>query len=290
MDKSIFNRTVKTNIVIYPTDGMGRDGYITYNNAGFWKENIKQIYPKNTYGRKPFATFKSLRRIPPSWKYHSDGTGRDTYVLYNYGGLIKKFVPAYNNYDLRTSEEIRRSPQKIALSRAEKLYNQQISTIQKNLVNRLYERYRDKIRKKNLCKSNSTNFLLKETSPYKSFEPGFPQDNYNTLLRSGSQDKIINNNLNDFRTPFYQEENHPYKAFDYGMNYRTNQGNTLGEIGKETLSSSLPKYNSRNERVLKGRNDFKRYRVKVLSNSLDKRNERYPFINSPKNQIESDLN
>ena len=43
---SLFNRTVKTNIIIYPTDGCGRDGYITYNNAGFWKQNIKQIVPK----------------------------------------------------------------------------------------------------------------------------------------------------------------------------------------------------------------------------------------------------
>ena len=37
MSQILFNRTVKTNIIIYTTDGTGRDGYITFNNAGFWK-------------------------------------------------------------------------------------------------------------------------------------------------------------------------------------------------------------------------------------------------------------
>lgn len=43
MSQILFNRTVKTNILIYPTNGSGRDGYITYNNAGFWKDNLKRI-------------------------------------------------------------------------------------------------------------------------------------------------------------------------------------------------------------------------------------------------------
>ena len=31
-------RTTKGNIVFYSSDGMGRDGYITYNDGGFWKD------------------------------------------------------------------------------------------------------------------------------------------------------------------------------------------------------------------------------------------------------------
>ncbi len=33
----------------YPSDGLGRDTYITFNNGGFWLDNIKSISPINLY-------------------------------------------------------------------------------------------------------------------------------------------------------------------------------------------------------------------------------------------------
>ncbi len=39
-------RTIRNNISLYIRDGQGRDGYIVYNNGGFWKDpegiNIKK--------------------------------------------------------------------------------------------------------------------------------------------------------------------------------------------------------------------------------------------------------
>ena len=50
-------RTTRTNMVFYSTDGNGRDGYITYNDGGFWKKNIKQISLKPDYPRNNKKTF-----------------------------------------------------------------------------------------------------------------------------------------------------------------------------------------------------------------------------------------
>lgn len=173
LTNSIFNRTVKTNIIIYPTNGMGRDGYIAYNNAGFWKENIKQIVPKETFGRTPFAVFHSLKSTPPIWTYYSDGSGRDSYVYYNNGGLKRRFSPLANqNLQKYLREKIKDNHQnhhqKIHLSRDEKIYLNKISEIQKNLVNRLY---------------NQSNFKLRNNKNYR-YNNIF---NNNTLQRSSSQ-------------------------------------------------------------------------------------------------------
>ena len=146
----IFNRTVKTNIILYQTDGFGRDGYIAYNDAGFWKENIKPIIPKEVFQRPPFSVFRSLRNIPPIWTYYSDGSGRDSYVYYNNGGLKRQFSPlAGQNLQkfLREKKEERENNphQKIHLSKDEKIYLNKINQIQKDLVDRLYNKYKYKL-------------------------------------------------------------------------------------------------------------------------------------------------
>ena len=136
MAKNIFNRTVKTNIILYPTDGSGRDCYITYNNAGFWKDNIKRITQKEKFGRKPFVNFHSLKRIPPSWNYHADGTGRDGYVLYDYGGLIHRFRSPNTNFFRSDSDYNMKntSHKNTFLSRDEKIYKNKIHKIQNDLL------------------------------------------------------------------------------------------------------------------------------------------------------------
>lgn len=86
-------RTVKTNIVLYSTDNRGRDGYITYNNGGFWKDNIKQIKMKANFPRHMYYNFHSLIHQAAPFNYYSDGSGRDTYVIKNNAGLVKEFNP-----------------------------------------------------------------------------------------------------------------------------------------------------------------------------------------------------
>ena len=99
MSQILFNRTVKTNIIIYPNDGTGRDCYIYFNNGGFWKDNIKRYALQEKFKRSSFARFRSIRKTPPIWNYHADGSGRDSYILYDYGGLINNYkVPRMHNF------------------------------------------------------------------------------------------------------------------------------------------------------------------------------------------------
>ena len=163
MSTSLFGRTMKTNIILYKSNGKGRDGYITHNNGGFWKDNIKPLYKKDVYPRSPFAVYHSWGKIPPIWTYHSDGSGRDSYVCINNGGLIKKFnsmAERLQNF-LRDSNDVYKDENvkhaKYKLSNDEKLYFRRINKIQKDLVNRLYNTIDNKkrvLRKKIICRDN----------------------------------------------------------------------------------------------------------------------------------------
>lgn len=74
----------------YKPDGAGRDLYIIYNNGGELRGGVKPLtdkvlFPKITKGR----VFHSLKRDIPPVTYRSDGSGRDSYILY-YCILTKK--------------------------------------------------------------------------------------------------------------------------------------------------------------------------------------------------------
>ena len=262
---SLFNRTVKTNIILYPTDGMGRDGYITYNNAGFWKENIKPIVPKETLGRPPFAIFRSLRNKPPIWTYYSDGSGRDSYVYYNNGGLKRKFSPLASQQlqkFLRGTIEDNRTNihQKIHLSKDEKIYLNKIREIQKNLVNRLYNRY-----KYNFI-NNSNNLMNKHK-----FDNNI---NINTLHRSSSQ-IIGRKTLEPIKNTLDSSSNNTLDRNRSNKSFNSNNKNTISpNIGITKL------------KALKTRNKnpwyFKR---NYIYNSIDNKLIKYPKI---KCSIESD--
>ena len=254
MTKNIFNRTVKTNIILYPTDGTGRDCYITYNNAGFWKDNIKRIVPKEKFGRKPFATFHSLKRIPPSWNYHADGTGRDGYVLYDCGGLIHRFHSPNMNFFRNNNDDMSNTHyKKTFLSRDEKIYKNKLYKIQNDLLQRLY--YKPKRQLKFLHKDYSAPNIFNETK----FDPIKNKNDIN------NNNEIKNNNFNE------------------------RYNNAMGNIDKRFTTKShlrnalLSEKNCNNEDIIynqkitnKFRN-FKKYSVKCLANSIDERVYKYPF-------------
>ena len=54
-------RTTKTNIAYYHSDGMGRDGYITYNDGGFWKDK----YIKSSVTQRNNHKFLTLIYFTP---------------------------------------------------------------------------------------------------------------------------------------------------------------------------------------------------------------------------------
>lgn len=182
MDRSL-GRTIKSNFAFYETDGLGRDGYISYNNGGFWKDNLKDAINKPRYDFPRFNHFRSLTRFPAPFKYYSDGSGRDTYIIYNEGGLVKGFTP-YNSMDL--SNYLRSSDpssycsptrgKKIFLSKSEIQTQSLLSKIQRNVVGRLYEKEKKKFVPK-----------LKRKLTMRNYNSYFsPTKNYDPLLRSHS--------------------------------------------------------------------------------------------------------
>ncbi len=206
---SLFNRIVKTNILLYQTDGQGRDGYIQYNNGGFWKENIKQIYPKERFDRPLFRVFHSLVKKPAIWTYHSDGSGRDNYICYNDGGLIKNFIPLSSSEKnllkiLREDKKDKAEKQKqnIILSKDEKLYLKRMKQVEKDIVNRLYNesiinnkkgntRNRNCF-KKTLCKSSSQIIGRQELKPIK-----YTIDCSSDILNKNDSSNCKDNNNNN---------------------------------------------------------------------------------------------
>ena len=156
-------RTTRTNITFYQTDGMGRDGYITYNNGGFWKD--KQISPRNPIYRKKLSIFRSLLHQPAPFQYYSDGSGRDSYVIENNGGLVKPFEPlAKQNLAkyLRNGDDFQNLNRKIFFTKRQRRYLNKLKKIQDAVVSRLYNDSLEKIKKNNLeCRAYSSNMFFK---------------------------------------------------------------------------------------------------------------------------------
>lgn len=174
---SIINlgRTTRTNMVFYSTDGMGRDGYITYNDGGFWKDNIKKISLKPDYPRYKYKIFHSLIHKPAPFTYQSDGSGRDSYVIENNGGLVKEFQPLIKQkltkflrkYD-NNNDYIKRT---IYMTKSQKNYFNKIQKIQRNVVRRLYNESLEKIKnKKKILNSKSISTFLNNNSMRNNFE------------------------------------------------------------------------------------------------------------------------
>ena len=238
--QTLFNRTVKTNIIIYPTDGTGRDCYITYNNAGFWKDNIKRYSLNEKYKRDSFARFRSLKKIPAIWNYHADGTGRDSYILYDYGGLVNMYkTPNFNNF--RSWENANSYNNKnIYLSKDEKLYKTKLTKIQKEVVNRLY--YKPKQENK------FKNFNLKREHSYGNVFSKLKLEPLSNKKFSYDNAKITM--IND--------------RYFYNNDRFKNKNNLLIE-------------NNNNAKSMNKIGTYKNYKIKCLSNSLNEKNNHYPF-------------
>ena len=149
-------RTVKTNIVLYSTDNRGRDGYITYNDGGFWKDKIKQIKLKENFPRHMYYNFHSLIHQAAPFNYYSDGTGRDTYVIKNNAGLVKEFNPLakrqilskYLRGNMPISYKKKPKYEKKFLTPSERETFIKTHNIQNRVVKRLYDQCLGKFRQR----------------------------------------------------------------------------------------------------------------------------------------------
>ncbi|CAI2377037.1 unnamed protein product [Moneuplotes crassus] len=87
MPKLSLERTFHPKYCKYPSDGKGRDTYITQQNGGMCKvdftPNLGSTFMTKTYQSPSFQPSKQLSAV----NYYASGTGRDSYISHNSGGM-----------------------------------------------------------------------------------------------------------------------------------------------------------------------------------------------------------
>jgi hypothetical protein len=136
----------------YSVNGYGRDTYINYNNGGFLNK-LEDINLKDNYNTFSINKYYNTKKNIPPFKYRSDGTGRDKYILHEHGGLEKDHKPL-KNYHLKdflrneggnnvnfTSSPMQEGvrPKTLYLSKKEFCVIKNIKILEKNLEDRLYK-------------------------------------------------------------------------------------------------------------------------------------------------------
>jgi hypothetical protein len=221
-------RTFKSNYVPYFPDGNGRDRYIAYNNAGFFKNypgSQKDSYLNNKngcfFGTKIVTHVKSPSVKTPNFHYYADGNGRDKYILVNGGGLFTQSKPliSYKLTDFLRNDDDNLSPKKkirAYLSRDEIKYNNLLKENERNVIKRLYLNERKK-------------FMKRPKINFKSF---FSVDQLNNDSRENlvnNTKTFLSNNKNDSKekensTQFLTHRNiiHRNRFFNDQPNYSEN--------------------------------------------------------------------
>ncbi len=151
---------MKSKYVPYPADGTGRDRYIGYNNGGFFDKNKSISVDKNnketatafvTKLNERYAISPSIKA--PNFHYHGDGTGRDSYILSNGGGLFydSRSLNSYHLTDfLRNNDPSTTKSNTIETSKCSQLQMRYIKFLrenQKSVIKRLYESEKNKKKK-----------------------------------------------------------------------------------------------------------------------------------------------
>ena len=266
------NRTFKSNIVIYITDGFGRDAYITYNDGGFWKNvDINKLKKKQEYERDNYKVFHSLARQPPPLHYHNDGTGRDCYISKDNGGLVKDFSPLatqkLSTFLRKDNHFIKR---KLFFSKPHKKILSNIKKMQDNLIKRLYNNSIKNGKYKNF---NETNFLKINDDSTKNIKMIYPRKNQ--IHRDFSFNKInIKNNDNHNKNICLSDEGKQKHLLNKKLkNFLLNNSNqNLSLFKKEDIASKIKKlsplninnnskyYKINNFRIDNNNNNMKIYR------------------------------
>ncbi|OMJ91219.1 hypothetical protein SteCoe_6289 [Stentor coeruleus] len=112
----------------YFPNGEGRDQYISTTNGGFFRSQ----YPYKFADESRVSRMNKTRSVPridsKALKYNYDGSGRDTYVGYNHGGLFANPNKSTFYSNLRGPDNsIYISP----------LINRKVASSQKQLIKRL---------------------------------------------------------------------------------------------------------------------------------------------------------
>jgi hypothetical protein len=74
-------RTFSPKYTHYAPDGCGRDNFIIINNGGLLRGGIKTLRSQEDFGTTIKSQYHSMKKNVAPFKYRSDGSGRDSYVL-----------------------------------------------------------------------------------------------------------------------------------------------------------------------------------------------------------------
>ena len=135
----------------YTGDGIGRDKYIIFNN-GALLDKISKIKIQDNFHTLSNTRYYNLQKNVAPLKYISDGSGRDSYVLFESGGLEKnhKSLKSYHLKDFlrkNNSESILFhtnhlkewvNPKTLHFTKKENEFFHQKKNLEKELVDRLY--------------------------------------------------------------------------------------------------------------------------------------------------------
>ncbi len=154
--------------VHYLADGKGRDIYISSNSGGFSKYHSHGLDTKETYPAKVKFKFSYPQLHSAPLVYRSDGSGRDSYILREAGGLRDEFktLSAFKLEDiLRTPSEHlmkyienRKNKNIVWVSKKELEMNKANNRIKKNVVKRLYDNSFDGYMQRKENRNNSKGF------------------------------------------------------------------------------------------------------------------------------------
>ena len=247
-------RTMKLRYVPYPPDGTGRDRYVAYNNGGFFDKN-KTSFNANQNNKQTGTSFDTKidykYTISPSVKapnfhYHGDGTGRDSYIISNGGGLFydSRSLNSYKLTDfLRKSETGFMKTNNFgnrALSLSEMKYNMALRDLEKSLVNRLYEKEIYKRKLKNLKKEEeeenenfkySTNYVLPQVpnkrscteTNFKDFAESGQNEGLSKQENEGNQNTLNNRSRFNFNKTYTISNDHLMRNLERLTKYDANK-------------------------------------------------------------------
>mmetsp|Transcript_15533 Transcript_15533/g.1396 ORF Transcript_15533/g.1396 Transcript_15533/m.1396 type:complete len:117 (+) Transcript_15533:109-459(+) len=92
------SNTVGPKSIHYHSNGSGRDQYITTTCGGLFRNKPEKCsgFEIGTFGKK--EAYKPINNYLPAkhLHYHSDGTGRDKYIIVDEGGLAGRSYKRYN--------------------------------------------------------------------------------------------------------------------------------------------------------------------------------------------------
>ena len=243
-------RTFKSNYVPYFTDGNGRDRYIAFDNAGFFSN--KEMNKENTrrtgtsFDTKISYKYVSPYMKAPNFHYHSDGNGRDSYIFTNGGGLFYDSKPlnSYKLIDFLRADNVATSYNrtgKVWVSKSQDKYNKMLRSKEKDIINRLYEKEKQKFMKK---KKNEDNFLEETKNEYRTIQTEIGETKLPKLMDKKCTLDTVNNNLE--KENFGKEDkdiNRTVENKKRTRNFLLSKNITNNDFNEEILLKSLSKIN-----------------------------------------------